>query len=409
MKKKLLIGLVTSHLLCLPTVAKQTIVGYQKPSIENQLFSAELSKLAIEKVTNQVADWQLAQFDIRSNMMRPEGRPSGMPNGWMYAPLHSGLVSWGQVTEQEQYVQAVINLAHINQWLPGPRLYHADDHAMSDVYLDLYELQQHDYQLAPTKATFDKVIANPKTISLYFDNKDKTSEYLAGRHFRDPACTGRWCWADAIFMAPPALAHLSKVTDDPKYLEFLDKEFWATTEYLYDKEASLFLRDSRYFDRRDAQGNLIYWSRGNGWVLAGIARTLKHMPDSFGSKPKYIKLFKEMSKKLISLQNDSGNWPSSLLDRSDELARESSGTALIIYALSWGISNGILDEKTYFPAISAGWKALVANVHPDGKVGWVQQVAFAPGSASKDDTQLYGSGALIMAASEIIELDAIKE
>lgn len=40
----------------------------------------------------------------------------------------------------------------------------------------------------------------------------------------------------------------------------------------------------------------------------------------------------------------------------------------------------------------------------NGRLGWVQQVAFAPGSATAKDTELYGTGALLLAAAEITVL-----
>lgn len=379
-------------------------VKYQAPTTKPIVLKTDVNSAQITTIANQVADYQLSLFDIRSNQMRPEGRASGVPNGWMYATLHVGLQAYSEATSQQRYEQAVINLSHLNQWKPGPRLYHADDHAVSDVYLDLYEKYGHEYQIAPTKSTLDQILAAPKNNSLYFDNDDKYVEHLEGRKFVDPSCTYRWCWADAIFMAPPVWAHMAKITGDNKYLTFLDKEFWATTEYLFDEEESLFLRDSRYFERRDDEGRKIYWSRGNGWVLAGIVRTLKHLPDSFSSKPKYEALLTRISDRLVALQNDTGNWPSSLLDSSDSVARETSGTALIAYAMAWGVNHGYLDKTKYTPVINKAWEAIVNNIHPSGQVGWVQQVAFAPGSASDFDSQLYGSGAVLLAAAEILNM-----
>ncbi|MBU2881047.1 glycoside hydrolase family 88 protein [Psychrosphaera sp. B3R10] len=420
MKISNLIGLTASMIASLLTIAScadepahisdpthtkvPAPVKYAAPTTIEQQFSKQFSLDNIQTIANQVADYQLSLFDIRSNQMRPEGRASGIPNGWMYATLHIGLEAYAAASGQQEYEQAVINLSQLNQWKPGPRLYHADDHAVSDVYLELYEKYGFKYQITPTKKVLDGVLAAQKTNSLVFDNNDKYTEYLDGRKFVDPSCTYRWCWADAIFMAPPVWAHMAKISGNNKYLTFMDSEFWATTEYLFDEKESLFLRDSRYFERRDDEGRKIYWSRGNGWVLAGIARTLRHLPDDFKNKSKYEFLFTRMSKRLVALQNESGNWPSSLLDASDSVARETSGTALIVYAMAWGVNNGYLDKQTYLPVITKGWDAIVSNVHPSGQVGWVQQVAFAPGSASKNDSQLYGSGAVLLAAAEITNL-----
>jgi hypothetical protein len=41
-------------------------------------------------------------------------------------------------------------------------------------------------------------------------------------------------------------------------------------------------------------------------------------------------------------------------------------------------------------------------VDRDGKLGWVQQVGSAPDETRASDTQLYGAGALLLAATEML-------
>jgi hypothetical protein len=110
----------------------------------------------------------------------------------------------------------------------------------------------------------------------------------------DRACQVRWCWADALFMAPPGWTALSSVTKDPKYLEYSDREYWATHASLYRKledGSGLFLRDSRFYSKADAKGNLVYWSRGNGWVFAGLPAIIDYLPSSHPSRPRYSLLY----------------------------------------------------------------------------------------------------------------------
>lgn len=377
---------------------------YQAPGTTQKHYSATMATADITSIANQVADWQLAQYDIRSNMMRPEERASAIPQGWIYATLHIGLSAWAQASDNSAYNQAVRNIAAVNDWQLGPRAYHADDHAIGQVYMDLYRQYKDPRMIHHLKATLDWVIANPSDRSLEFDIPERDDMTLAYRNFDDPWCTQRWCWADAIFMSPPVLAHLSQLTGDQKYLDFMDKEFWFATDYLYRSEESLYLRDSRYFERKDSQGRLIYWGRGNGWVLAGIARTLQYLPTDYPNHAKYVEIFTQMSHRLLSLQNIDGSWPSSLLEVSASSTPESSGTGLLLFGLAWGVNNGLLDKDTFLPVIEKGWQSLVNSVDEDGRLGWVQQVAYAPGSATQKDTELYGTGAFLLAASEIIKL-----
>lgn len=393
------------------SVIKQTQatpIAYQVPVTETLSFDPAFTRAAVTTVANQVADWQLAQYDLRSNQMRTEDRASALPQGWIYATWQIGLLAWADASQQTNYEMAVVNNSRVNEWLLGPRVYHADDHAMGAVYLSLFERSGDELKIDHLTKTFNQILAQPLSTSLVFDDDNKVTHELAGRRFVDPSCTDRWCWADAIFMAPPVWAQLARITGDAKYLAFMDAEFWHTTDYLYNQEEKLYLRDSRYFDRKDEHGRLIYWGRGNGWVLAGIARTLQNMPKDFPSRPRYEQLFRDMSERLVALQQADGSWPSSLLETEEQSPPESSGTGLLVFGLAWGLNHGLLQGEQYDQAVMRGWQSLVNSVAPNGKLGWVQQVAFAPGSATVDDTQLYGTGALLLAASEVLQRSNLK-
>jgi len=216
----------------------------------------------------------------------------------------------------------------------------------------------------------------------------------------DQPCQARWCWSDALFMAPPTWTALSAATGDPRYARYGDQEFWAATDWLLDKEHGLYFRDSRYFDRRDEQGRKIFWSRGNGWAYAGIVNVLKTLPADHPSRPRYVALFKRMSAKLVALQKADGYWSVSLL-APENSPPETSGTAFFVYGLAWGVNQGLLKDARYASSARRGWDGLARAVGPDGKLGWVQQVGYAPDHVAAGDTQLYGAGAFLLAASEV--------
>lgn len=380
------------------------LVPYSKPIAQDAELPTSLVKGDIAYVANHVAQWQLAQFDIRSNKMRAEKRSSGLPSGWIYATFDIGLWRWADAIKSETYYQTALNLALLNDFKLGPRIYHADDHAIGDMYLSIYNKFGGDHRIENTIEHLTQVVEKPSTVSLEFVNSDKERFDLQYRKFHDPKCTSRWCWADAVFMSPPVMAHLSKTTGDDQFIDFMDKEFWLMTDYLFDKDYQLYLRDSRYFSRKDEQNRPIFWGRGNGWVLAGLARVLEHMPSDYHSRPRYIALFKELSVALLRHQNPDGSWPSSLLEKGEDSHSETSATGLLTFGLAWGINQGILTDASYRTAVESAWTSIVRNIEPDGKVGYVQQVAFAPGSAKREDTQLYGSGAVLLAASELYKL-----
>jgi rhamnogalacturonyl hydrolase YesR len=204
-------------------------------------------------------------------------------------------------------------------------------------------------------------------------------------------------------MSPPAWVELTQQTGDPRYTDFAMAEFWATTDFLYDPAEKLFFRDSRFFDRRDDKGRKQFWSRGNGWVFAGIANILDALPNDNPHRPRMEKLFREMAEKLKTLQKPDGYWPPSLL-APENSPPETSGTGFYVYGLAWGVNHGLLEAEAYRPSIDLGWAALTRAVAKDGRLGWVQQVSDRPESVAEADTQYYGVGAFLSAASEVAAL-----
>jgi rhamnogalacturonyl hydrolase YesR len=256
-------------------------------------------------------------------------------------------------------------------------------------YARLAQIDNDKKLLGPAMALFDFLADRPYNESLAWTNGIETRELA---------------WCDALFMGPPALSATSVATGNRKYLDLADRLWWKTTEYLYDKNEHLYYRDSRYFESREPNGRKVFWSRGNGWVIAGLARVLQDMPPDYPSRPRYVALFKEMAAKVASLQGEDGYWRASLLDPGSLPNPETSGTGFFVYSLAWGINKGLLDRAAYEPNVRRGWRALVEATHPDGMLGWVQRIGDKPGATSRETTEVYGVGALLMAGSEVYRL-----
>jgi len=74
------------------------------------------------------------------------------------------------------------------------------------------------------------------------------------------------------------------------------------------------------------------------------------------------------------------------------------------YALAWGINHGYLDRQTYLPVVKKAWHGLVGAVRSDGKLGYVQAIGASPAKLTSEDNQEYGSGAFLLAGSEMYKL-----
>jgi len=349
----------------------------------------------IEAVGDKVTDWQLEHLDDLSYIPNLRDRDRDR-RGWQHGALYVGMFDWAVLPGNEYYKNALREIGEKNDWQLGERLFLADDHIVGQLYLSFYQMEQDPKMIEHTEAQFNQVLlANPKTSLEFFG--DRLPDI--GR-----ICQLRWCWCDALFMGPQTWMQLTVATGDVRFMAYGDKEFWATYEYLFDTESNLFFRDSRYFDRRDEEGNRVFWSRGNGWVFAGIANILRILPEDHRSYPRYLDLYEKMAGTIAGLQQENGMWRMSLLARESYPSPETSGTAFFTYGLAWGLNSGILDSAKYEPVVSKGWLALVRAVGDDGRLGWVQPIGKDPANVLETDSQLYGVGAFLLAATQLRQL-----
>lgn len=68
------------------------------------------------------------------------------------------------------------------------------------------------------------------------------------------------------------------------------------------------------------------------------------------------------------------------------------------------MNHGLLPRAEYAPIVRKAWAALSACQHPDGKVGWVQNIGYDPKPANANSWQNFGTGAFLMAGSEILKM-----
>lgn len=343
------------------------------------------SSAAILADAERVADWQilhLARLDY-VDLYREE---TENPTGWVQGTLFLGLTKLADRSGETRYADVILRHDQMTDWsLSGPAE-HADYQLIGQTYFWDYGRSNDPRALSAILHRFDQVIAEHPDNPLDFGGEPIPK-------FGKP-CQKRWCWSDALFMAPATWATASQITGDPRYLAYADQEMWATVQKLYDPQEHLFYRDTTQMK------NHVFWSRGNGWVLAGLARFLDALPANHPSRARYEALFKEMARRVMALQMPGGTWSPSLLNAQDA-PPETSGTALFVYGLAWGVNHGLLDRDGTMPTLVRGWSALHGAIQPDGRLGWVQRIGYAPDKVAADDTQLYGTGALLLAGVEL--------
>ncbi|MDR3142052.1 MAG: glycoside hydrolase family 88 protein [Tannerellaceae bacterium] len=341
----------------------------------NPVFKPEV----ITATMNKAAEWQIKH-------------PRHAQNDWTNGAFYAGMFAAWQTAKSQTIYDAMMAMGNDStQWRPYRRWYHADDIAISQTYIDLYRIEKQQKMIQPTIDTLEILLANPYP-------------------YRDIQVI-KWWWCDALFMGPPTLVKMANITGDSTYAAASDEYFKECYDLLYNREECLFARDLSYVikndstDRWEANGKRIFWSRGNGWVMGGLARILEELPADYPKRPFYEQLYKEMAGRILSLQQEDGLWRASLLDPASYPGGEVSGSGFFCYAFAWGVNNGLLDSRVYKPAIEKCWIALNNCVNEEGRVGWVQPIGADPRKNFNEDSwEVYGTGAFLLAGSEVIKM-----
>lgn len=331
-----------------------------------------------------------ADVGEQSNV-RGTKRPS---NIWTRGVYYEGLMALYSIYPMEEYYNYAYQWADFHKWglRRGNTTRNADNQCCGQTYIDLYNMcPDNPEKIRNIKASIDMMVNTPQVDD--------------------------WWWIDAIQMAMPIFAKFGKMTGEQKYYNKM-WELYAYTRNnhgekgLYNAKEGLWWRD-KDFDPPYAEpnGEDCYWSRGNGWVYAALVRVLDEIPQDEAHRKSYIKDFLAMSKALVPCQREDGFWNCSLHDATNFGGKETSGTALFVYGMAWGIRNGLLDRETYLPVVTKAWEALAKEaVHKNGFLGYVQGTGKEPKDGqptafdSMPDFEDYGIGCFLLAGVEMYKL-----
>ena len=224
----------------------------------------------------------------------------------------------------------------------------------------------------------------------------------------DSKANDYWWWADALYMVMPVLTKMYKLTGDTKYLRKLYDNIRYSDSIMLDNETGLYFRDGKYIypKHQTANGKKDFWARGDGWVLAGLAKVLQDMPETYVRQPFFVEKYVNLARGVKAVQQPQGYWTRSMMDPEQAPGPETSGTAFFCYGLLWGVNNGYLSKKEFGPTIEKAWKYLTETaLQKDGKIGYVQPIGerAIPGQKVDADSQAnFGVGAFLLAACEYV-------
>ncbi|WP_431033822.1 glycoside hydrolase family 88 protein [Streptomyces sp. P6-2-1] len=315
-------------------------------------------------------------------------------NLWANATFYSGLLALHSLTQDARY------LSYARAWAErhgyglngGTSTRHADDHNAGQAYLDLYALEPEQAKIQAIEDSLHRMT--------YTDQVGKDDD---------------WWWDDALHMAMPPFARLGVLRDDAAYHRKLHALYHHTKTAeggpgLYVPATGLWYRDKNFLPGRivSPSGKPVVWSRGNGWVAAAHAKTLKALPADHPDAAEYRDTLRRLITALAPLQRTDGFWNVNLADTAHFPGPESSGTSFFAYGTAYAVASGLVDRSAYLPMAARAWNGLVSTaVHPDGTLGYVQRVGDRPDSSQPvtyDTTADFAVGGFLLAGTELASL-----
>ena len=319
---------------------------------------------------------------------------------WDEAAYHTGNMEAYSITGNPEWLDYSQKWAEHNEWKGAKgtdrskwkyNYGETDDHVLFgdwqicfQTYADLYNILPDDRRIKRAKEVMEYEMSTPQ------------SDY--------------WWWADGLYMVMPVMTKLNKITGNKKYLDKLYEYVLVSDSIMYDPEEGLYYRDAKYVypKHKSANGKKDFWARGDGWVLAGLAKVLKDAPADWEHRKFFEDKYRRMADAVVACQQPAGYWSRSMYDEEHAPGPETSGTAFFTYGLLWGINNGYLSDPKYLDAAKKGWDYLSKTaLQKDGSVGYVQPIGekAIPGQVvDRNSTSNFGTGAFLLAASEYVRM-----
>jgi rhamnogalacturonyl hydrolase YesR len=351
-------------------------------------------------VTVQAKEWTVDEVKSvikKVNTCWQTNHPAEVRAFWDHAAYHTGNIEVYKLLKDQKMLDYSIRWAEHNQWKgatesdPSKWKYkkygEGQDYVLFGDWQICFQTYIDLYQLAPD----EKKVARAKEVMGY-EADSKVNDY--------------WWWADALYMVMPVMTKMYKLTGNTKYLRKLYENILYSDSIMLDQQTGLYFRDGKYVypKHQTASGKKDFWARGDGWVLAGLAKVLQDMPETYVRQPFFVEKYVNLARGVKRLQQPEGYWTRSMMDAKQAPGYETSGTAFFCYGLLWGVNKGYLSKKEFAPTIEKAWNYLTTiALQEDGKVGYVQPIGerAIPGQTVSADSQAnFGVGAFLLAACE---------
>jgi rhamnogalacturonyl hydrolase YesR len=314
-------------------------------------------------------------------------------NIWTRGVYYEGNLAYYAISKDTAALNNAVAWGTFHAWglNGGTATTDADNQCAGQSYIDLYRINPAPQRIANIKTCIDAMVSS--------------------------SAVNLWTWIDAIQMAMPVFVKLGVTENSASYFTkmYALYNYPKTTLGLYNATDHLWWRDATFVSSKTPAGKNVYWSRGNGWVFAALARVLTELPATDPHMAEYQTTLKDMAAAIKAVQRSDGFWNENLADSTNFGGKETTGTGLFAFGMAWGVNHGLLAKADYLATITKAWKGIADSaIHSNGFLGYVQGTGSKPGDMgsatglptynSVPDFDDYGLGCVLLAGSEVAKL-----
>lgn len=377
-----------------------------------------INKQTDEKIRKYL-DYLLANSSAESPMWNKEKILSGKPNKWNYIDgcMISAVLSMYDLTKDEKYLKFADDF---DGWF-----------VQEDGSIKTYD---------PEEKNLDNLNAARNLYPLYrLTGKEKYRKAMDTAHhqieiqprtksgnFWHKAIYPNQIWLDGLYMAQPFFMQYETELNGMHGCQDSFHQFQNVEKLMRDPVTGLYYHgydESRQAKWADPETGCSksFWLRSLGWFMASLVETDSVMNEALYFEYRYLQdMLKNLADAVLNYQDESGMFYQ-VIDRKEDEGNylETSGTALIAYALLKGARLGYLPER-YGEAGEKAFQGIVdryLQLKDDGTInlGGICLVAGLGGEDRRDGTPAYyysepvveneakGTAPFILAYTEILK------
>lgn len=286
----------------------------------------------------------LTQSTPEKPLWNIEAIHQGKAPAWNYVDgcMMTSLLSLYRQTKDEKYYRFVESFIDYYVLEDGTlrgyeqSTYNLDDICESRVLFDLYDRTKQEKYNKAIELTYRHILRQPRTKEGSFWHK------LIYPH---------QVWLDGLFMAQPFYTRYETLRNQQKNYDDILNHFKVVRKHMYSEQDQLYYHGydaskTAFWANKTTGLSKNFWLRATGWYVVSIVDVIDYLDVSYPARKDFFyPLLKEAIDGLLTYQDKKSNLFYQVINQPNEPKNylESSGSALIAYAILKGVRLGALD------------------------------------------------------------------